>query len=444
MATDPIRRIRRRHLGHAFDLALDGVIAEIAALAPNTETPYVTVTADWSPAGGDPARIAGEPLKASQRGRVDAAAETTPHRPARTELRSLGDAALAGFEPRTAARLSVEADLERIAQVLETDLPDSASGAVIVANHGAGVFIFRPLGLPVKTALTVGTVPAIRALVRVAEDNEPYGVLVADQVQSVLTFFVQHYPLDEVAVTADGWPRKQAAGGLNQQRYQARADERIDANAKVVAEQVQDALNKTGVEKLVTGGSDVMLAALGNAWHDDVRRAILDEIRVAPDATSFDLAEQVYPIVTGAERDDEFAAVVEVEDAIGQQTLGRAGAESVGTALARGQVELLVMNDDFAAKGWVDPAYALAGVGDVPAEHPAGGDPAGMFAVELGDEFVRMALGQKARVEIVHTMPPGEPVLGNGGSPARAEAATKLDELGGVAVVLRYTDLPTG
>ncbi|MEZ4495698.1 MAG: hypothetical protein R2845_02710 [Thermomicrobiales bacterium] len=32
MATDPIRRIRRRHLGHAFDLALDGVIAEIAAL----------------------------------------------------------------------------------------------------------------------------------------------------------------------------------------------------------------------------------------------------------------------------------------------------------------------------------------------------------------------------------------------------------------------------
>ena len=260
----------------------------------------------------------------------------------------------------------------------------------------------------------------------------------------MLTFFVQHYPLDEVAVTADGWPRKQAAGGLNQQRYQARADERIDANAKVVAEQVQDALNKTGVEKLVTGGSDVMLAALGNAWHDDVRRAILDEIRVAPDATSFDLAEQVYPIVTGAERDDEFAAVVEVEDAIGQQTLGRAGAESVGTALARGQVELLVMNDDFAAKGWVDPAYALAGVGDVPAEHPAGGDPAGMFAVELGDEFVRMALGQKARVEVVHTMPPGEPVLGNGGSPARAEAATKLDELGGVAVVLRYTDLPTG
>ena len=68
----------------------------------------------------------------------------------------------------------------------------------------------------------------------------------------------------------------------------------------------------------------------------------------------------------------------------------------------------------------------------------------GMFAVELGDEFVRMALGQKARVEVVHTMPPGEPVLGNGGNPARAEAATKLDELGGVAVVLRYTDLPTG
>ncbi|MEZ4624075.1 MAG: hypothetical protein R2843_04645 [Thermomicrobiales bacterium] len=147
MATDPIRRIRRRHLGHAFDLALDGVIAEIAALAPNTETPYVTVTADWSPAGGDPARIASEPLKASQRGRASMPPrETTPHRPARTELRSLGDAALGRARTSNRRTVEVEADLERIAQVLETDLPDSlASGAVIVANHGAE-FIFRPSG----------------------------------------------------------------------------------------------------------------------------------------------------------------------------------------------------------------------------------------------------------------------------------------------------------
>ncbi len=442
MATDPVRHIRRRHLGHAFNLALDGVIAEIAALPPTPETPYLTVTANWTPEGTNPARIVNEPLKASQRGRVDPAAETSPNRPARIELKSLGEELLAQYEHRTPARDSIAADLERIANALENDLPDSANGAVIVANHGAGVFILTPLGVPAETTLTAGAVPAIRTIVRLAEDNEPFGVLVSNQHESTLTFFVQHYPLDQVAVIANGWPRKQASGGLNQQRYQQRADERIEAKANVLADEVRSALAESKVEKLIVSGSTPMLSALDAAWHDDVRHAMLDSIQVAPDATELDLAAQVYPIVTAAERDAELAAVVEVEDAIGQETLGRSGAEAVATTLARGQVELLVINDDFTTEGWVDPVFAVAGVGAPPAEHPAAGDPAGMFAVELGDEFIRMALNQGARVEVVHSMPLEAPSLDGGGAESRSEAAARLDALGGVGVVLRYSNLP--
>lgn len=442
MATDPVRGIRRRHLGHDFSLALDGVIARIAAMAPNQETPYLTVTANWAPKGDNPGRIVHEQPKASQRGRLDPDTESSPNRPARTELKHLGDEILAQYEPRTPAYESIEADLEKIANALENDLEDSARGALIVANHGAGVFKLTPLGLPVETTLSVGAVPAVRALVRLAEDNEPYGVLVSDQHGSVLTFFVQNYPVDEVAITASGWPRKQAAGGLNQQRYQSRAEERIDANAKVVADEVRSALEATGVNKLIVGGSNVMVSALDAAWHDDVRNTILDSIQVAPDATSFDLAEQVYPIVTAAEREDELAAVAELEEAIGRETLGRSGAEAVATVLARGQVELLVINDDFSAEGWVDPNFALAGVGESPSEHPAGGDLSGIFQVELGDEFIRMALSQGSRVEVVHTMPLEAPTLEGEGAASRSDAAARLDALGGVGVVLRFSVLP--
>jgi hypothetical protein len=432
MATDPVRRIRKRHLGHSFDLALDGVLAEIVALPPNGETPYVTVTVDWTPQGSNPGRSVHEAPKASQRGRVDPASETSANRPARTELRSLGEAALSGLEQRSAARESVEADLALIAHAIEHDLPNDASGAIFVANHGAGVFIMTPLGMPVETSLSVGTTPAIRSLVRLVEDNEPYGVLVSDQHAATLTFFVQHLPLDEVAVISNGWPRKQSSGGLNQQRYQTRADERVEAKAKVVADEVRSALAQNKIEKLVVANSSTMSAALDAAWHDDVRTAILDSIAVAPDATLRDLAD----------REDEMAAVVEVEDAIGQETLGRSGAEAVARVLSRGQVALLVMNDDFAASGWIDPGYAVAGVGDIPAEHPAGGDVAGMLPVNFADEFIRMAVGQGARVEIVHTRPLDAPSLQGDGSASRSEAAARLDALGGVGVVLRFSLLP--
>ncbi len=444
MATDPVRGIRRRHLGHAFKLGLDGAIARLADLPPANETPYVTAKVNWEPEGTQPGRQpSDEPVKASQRRQRDASDNTEPFRPARIELESAGDEILAGFEERTPARDSVEADLKRIQEYLESDLDMAASGAIIVANHGQGVFQTVTLALPIDTELAVAPTPNIRALVRVAEDNEPYAVLQADQHESTLTFFLQNRPVDELAVRATDYPRRQSTGGWSQRRLQQRADERIEAVAREVAEQTRSALKETGVDRLIVAGSEVMTSALDSVWHDEVRELILDTIRVAPDATLHDIAEQVQPILREDERQHELDAVEQAEAAIGMQELGRSGPQAVAAALALGQVETLVMNDDFSAEGWSDPAYNLAGAGDPPAEHPAGGDPAGIMSVELGQELIRLALQSDVLIEVVHTMPAGEPVLdGDTGANARSEAARRLDKLGGVAAILRYSIMP--
>jgi len=319
----------------------------------------------------------------------------------------------------------------------------AASGAIIVANHGAGVFETVTLALPVDTTLAIGPTPSIRALVRVAEDNEPYAVLRADQHETTLTFFVQNRPIDELAVRATDYPRRQQTGGWSQRRLQQRADERIDAVAREVAEQTRSALKETGVDRLIVAGSEVMVSALDAVWHDEVREVILDTVRVAPDASLHDIAEQVQPILREAERREEIEAVEQVESAIGMQELGRSGAQAVAAAMALGQVETLVMNDDFTADGWSDPAFNLAGAGEAPTAHPAGGDPAGIMAVDLGQELIRLALQMDALIEVVHTMPGDEPVLdGNTGANARTDAARRLDALGGVAAILRYSVLP--
>jgi hypothetical protein len=62
--------------------------------------------------------------------------------------------------------------------------------------------------------------------------------------------------------------------------------------------------------------------------------------------------------------------------------------------------------------------------------------------VELGDEFIRMALHQGARVEVVHTMPLEAPSLDGDGTAGRSDAAARLDALGGVGVVLRFSVMP--
>jgi peptide subunit release factor 1 (eRF1) len=367
----------------------------------------------------------------------------TPFRPSLIELESAGGEILASFDERTPARDSVEEDLKRIREYLESELDMSASGAIIVANQGAGVFQTVSLALPVATSLTAGPTPDMRSLVQVAEDNEPYAVLVTEQQTSTLTFFVQNLAIEELEVQATDYPRKQKQGGWSQRRFQARADERVEATAREIAEQTRRALKEAGVDKLVVAGAEVMTSALDAAWHDEVRAMILDTIRVAPDATLHEIAAQAHPIVTAREREYELDAVEQAESAIGMQELGRSGAEAVAVVLARGQVDTLVMNEDFAAPGWIDPVYDLAGAGDPPTEHPAGGDMAGIMTVDLGEEMIRKAVRTGAWVEIVHTSPEGEPMLdGNTGADARSEAAKRLDALGGVAAILRFSVMP--
>ena len=126
---------------------------------------------------------------------------------------------------------------------------------------------------------------------------------------------------------------------------------------------------------------------------------------------------------------------------MGAQTLGIAGAVDTLRALANGQVQMLVMNDDFSGTGWADYTLPLFGLGEIPAEHPAGGDVANLRVTKLEDEAVRLALLNGGTVELIQTTEPvsaDSDVPRAGGEIPRSRAATALDGLGGIGAVLRY------
>ncbi len=99
------------------------------------------------------------------------------------------------------------------------------------------------------------------------------------------------------------------------------------------------------------------------------------------------------------------------------------------------------MNDDFSNDGWADYTFPLFGIGPVPDEHPAGGDPTNLVVTKLEDEAVRLALLNGGSVELVKT---SEPISGDMEVPRaldempRTDAAKALDALGGIGAILRY------
>jgi len=444
MATDPVRSIQCRDIGHAYDLSLDGAIAKLAALEPAPDTPYLTVAIDWTPDGNRTMRSQGDATKRSQR-RTAAPDISGLSRPARTELEKAATALAAEYDERSAARASVEADLERLFIYLDREIDPSARGAIVVANHGLGVFETIVLAIPVETSLSAGATPKLKTLVRVAEDYEPYAVLHADQLNATLYFFIQDQPFEELSVKSNDYPRKQATGGLNQRRYRNRADERVSAFARTVAAETHKTLDELGVESFFIAGDEPILSALDAEWPAETRAKLGGILRVPIVASIDDLVAVVAPLEEARERQEELDAVAVVETALASGDLARSGAVAVIAALVGRQVDALVMNADFSAPGWIDYSLNIAGAGDIPSEHPAGGDVANIIAVDLGEEMIRKAVLSGVRIEIIETVPAtdAEMTLG-GGDQRRSEAARRLDALGEVAATLRFSVLPDG
>ena len=414
--SNPVKSIREESHDAAVDTDLSAALLTFAQLPPSTETPYATVTLDWYPDGGK---------------------RTSP-----VEAWSEIKEEVWQFHFRSEEGISAENDRLRVGEYIADELDKTARGAMIVSNSGAGTFEAASFGLSIPTTTNLGPIPYLKEFTRLVEDNPTYAILVLDQVSAELSIVSADVMTDSLSVTSSTYPRHQSSGGLNQSRYQNRANDRVDAFIKTVAEEVQKVLDQTGVRRMVIGSDEVNGALFQEAVHDTVKEKIIGHFRVDISAANFDkILELAAPIATEYERTREAQAVDAVSDAVGSGNRGAAGAIDVLKALEQGQVFRLVMSGDYAEMGWADYTMPIYGIGDVPTEHPAGGDLHNIVPVPLEQEMIRQALITGAQIEIVDPSvefdTEGE-IPRAGGEMPNSEADSKLDALGGVGALLRW------
>ena len=355
MATDPVQQITE--LEHDTPLATDlhATLTRLAALPPSTEAPYLTVSLDWRQEGSAPGRFQPAETKRSER-RAPREEDGAPRRPAWQELRRSLDETVNSYGPRGAAFESLTADMERLTAYLDEELEREATGVVVVACHQQGVFEPVPLDIPVDSGFTVGPIPSLRQLVRAADDYPPYAIIAADQRDAFL-WLMEGQTWDRgVQLEATGYPRKQQQGGWSQQRYQNRADERVEAFARTIAEETRRAFEEVNApvryEHLIISANEQMFTLVNGELHETIKERVLGQITLPIDANITEVTAAAEPLVEEAERRQEMEAVQAVRDGVGAGGKGVAGAQDTITALETGQVMTLVMTDDFSQPGW--------------------------------------------------------------------------------------------
>lgn len=417
MATDPVEQVTLETANGLQAAALLQRAKRLADAPAGLDRPYLSATIDLTPDGSNPDRRLGR--EQFNRTVADALAALPAHEPARTGL---------------------ESSMEQVFAALD-GLDVSVAGAFVFAGGPEGLAETIPSSLPLPTHVTFGPIPALLDLVHLAEGESSYVVLAADQKNADLLVVSAASLALHVSVQASGYPRKQEQGGWSQRRYQARADERVEAFARMLAQEMRRLVEAGRIEGVVLASDEPMRSAVSHEFHEMVTEKVVGEVGLLVETAPQTIIDVTRPVVQKAERAQEGEMVQAVADGAGPGGRSVTGAEETVAALQTGQVMTVVMNDDFAGPAWADFDLGSYGVGQVPTVHPAGGDPADLYEVALAELVVRLGLQTDAAFEIVQTAAPvtADETVNEAQQHERTPAARQLDDLGGIGAVLRYT-----
>lgn len=432
MATTP------EHLGQLKDTTeetplttdLRGDLRELAAREADHEHPYLTVTLDYRPDGNRPnMRIGMQWLDEQERLLREQYGPRGPEY----------DALVEGL-----------ASLRDILGAIEDPQPQ---GVIAVMQPGADFSLVLPLSVAPESRIGVRPTPDLFEIARVQDVAEPFAVLLADSKQAFLHVFA--LGAREHDVEMHGGPRigkvhpGAKSAGFGERNALNAAEQQLENFAKSIAEATRDALANEKVNRLIVMADAQLTSTLMEHFPREISDLVIGtahaDIRSTPDM----LYELALPIVQEAERQQEDDLCRELETAaLSAQAYGVYGAAGTLAALQAGQVQTLIVAEDFTAPAWVDDTFAIIGLGTVPTEHPAGGDVADLREADAREEFVRLALMMGADgvefVPLIDDAPVTETVneaeAANAG--ARGGAVARLRDEGGVGALLRFALAP--
>jgi hypothetical protein len=347
----------------------------------------------------------------------------------------------AGSGPFVTVYLATEAAVEQAAQQselrwktlrrqLEEDgAPEAALAAIdplvpdahhdgrtlaVVAHAGGLRLVRHEPELPARDAGWVAALPRVGPLLEWAQGAVPHLVVLADRAGADIVVFSREAAAtgagDAPVVTVgeesgqDPQLRKNNPGGWSQRRYQNRAENLWEQNAKTVADQVSALVDQIGARLVVLAGDVRALQLLREHLPAKVTNLIreVDGSRSpgAADSGLDEIADDVVKLAATVAAEDTVEFLRQFKQERGQNDLAAEGVGDTIAALAAARVDTLLIHDDpdDARTAWFgsEPgmvATAKATLADMGVEAPV--------EARLVDVAIRAAFTTGAAVRII-------------------------------------------
>jgi hypothetical protein len=197
----------------------------------------------------------------------------------------------------------------------------------------------------------------------------------------------------------------------------ARQDTLVDLHYKEVGATLAKWLEGSPVRRVVVCAQHDIASAFRRTLSPAVIPKVVAEIPYDAAVTTGQMLANARAAANEARQRGLVELVGRIKEGLGRTGHGAAGFDEVLAGLERGQIQTLVVERNFRPPGWTCPNCDWAGLRVVTECPVCGGAP--VPVADAVGELVRMAILQNSRVEVAEDIP-------------------TLDELGGVAALLRF------
>jgi Bacterial archaeo-eukaryotic release factor family 10 len=314
----------------------------------------------------------------------------------------------------------LESDLDEVQAVLQYDLTPRTQGLALFANGEGGIYQRIELPFRLLNRVVLEPSPYVRPVVHALSLLEPFIVARVSRDESSL------YLMDEWGVAKENdltgpWLRTsdRETGELSIKEYfaAARHDSLVDLHYKEVAATLAKWLEGSPVKRVVLCAQHDIASAFRRALPPAVAPKVDAEILFDANVTASQMLASARNAANEARQRELVQLMGRIKEGLGSNGHGAAGFDEVMGGLERGQIQTMIVDRNYRPPGWACPACSWAGLSPVDECPLCGGKPV-PIADAVG-ELVRLAILQSTRVEV-------------------AEGVPALDELGGVAALLRF------
>lgn len=275
------------------------------------------------------------------------------------------------------------------------------ANGLVAFIEGSSLAFRRLLSAPVEDGIFVGTLPHLIPLLDWQQDHPRYAVVLCDREGGEIHIVSGgHQVEDTETIEGDDSPiQKVSPGGWSQRRFQQRAENTWEANAKLVAEELGKIVSAEDVDLVVVSGDVRAIQFLKENVGQEVA-SLLVELEGTPEVGIESIGDELDRIV-----DAQVAAATErllqkFQEERGQADLAVEGTTKTLDALRKAQVDVLLIAPGrlsggawFSSGNVTQASPSRSELTDIGLEDVTEGD--------LADVLVRSAFGTGARVAIV-------------------------------------------